>query len=151
MVKTNESFLKPKMSLINAKKQLHRGGDIHFCLTGPKILREERAPKKTQFIVQNNPKKCLKTQKMPAAQNFFNYISINCTNLFRQFKIDSLSTKIYFCKPSSASANLKLPCKPGISSPEVLTIIPTAMFFTKNEIMPGRLVKAVSERTIWCC
>ena len=25
------------------------------------------------------------------------------------------------------------------------------MFFTKNEIMPGRLVKAVSERTIWCC
>ena len=25
------------------------------------------------------------------------------------------------------------------------------MFFTKNEIMPGRLVKALSERTIRCC
>ena len=25
------------------------------------------------------------------------------------------------------------------------------MFFTKNEIMPVRLVKAVSERTILCC
>ena len=25
------------------------------------------------------------------------------------------------------------------------------MCFTKNEIMPGRLVKAVSERTLWCC
>ena len=38
-----------------------------------------------------------------------------------------------------------------IPSPEVLIIIPTAMFFTKNEIMPGRLVKAVSERAIRCC
>ena len=60
-------------------------------------------------------------------------------------------TNIHFCKPSSASVNLKLPCKPGIPSPEVRKIIPTAMFFIKNEIMPGRLVKAVSERTIWCC
>ena len=59
--------------------------------------------------------------------------------------------QIHFCKPSSASANLKLPCKPGIPSPEVLTIISTAKFFTKNKIMPGRLVKAVSERTIRCC
>ena len=57
--------------------------------------------------------------------------------------LDGESTKIQFCKPPSASANLKLPCKPGI--------IPTAMFSTKNEIMPGRLVKAVSERTIRCC
>ena len=46
------------------------------------------------------------------------------------------------------SANLKLP---GIPSPEVLTIIPSAVFFTKNKIMEVRLVKAVSERTIWCC
>ena len=65
--------------------------------------------------------------------------------------LDGESTKIHFCKPSSASANLKLSCQPGIPSPEVLTIIPTAMFFTKNEIMPGRLVKAVSERIIRCC
>ena len=65
--------------------------------------------------------------------------------------LDGESTKIHFCKPPSVSANLKLPCKPGIQSPEVLTIIPTAMFFTKNEIMLGRLVKAVSERTIRCC
>ena len=65
--------------------------------------------------------------------------------------LDGESTKIHFCKPSSASANLKVPCKPDISSPEVLTIIPTALFFTKNEIMPGRLVKAVSERTIRFC
>ena len=65
--------------------------------------------------------------------------------------LESESTKIHFCKPSSASANLKLPCKPHIPSPEVLTIIPTARFFTKNEIMPGRLVQAVSERTIRCC
>ena len=65
--------------------------------------------------------------------------------------LDGESTKIHFCKPSSASANLKLPCKPRIPSPEVLTIIPTAMFFTKNEIMHGRLVRAVSERTTrWC-
>ena len=62
--------------------------------------------------------------------------------------LDGKSIKIHFCKPSSASANLKLLCKPGIPSPEVLTIIPTAMFFIKNEIRPGRLVKAVSERTI---
>ena len=41
--------------------------------------------------------------------------------------LDSKSTKILFCKPSSASANLKLPCKPGILSPEVLTIIPIAI------------------------
>ena len=49
--------------------------------------------------------------------------------------LDGESTKIHFCKHSSASANLKLPCKPDIPSPEVLTIIPTVMFFTKNEIM----------------
>ena len=65
--------------------------------------------------------------------------------------LDGESTKIHFCKMSSASANLRLPCKPGIPSPEVLTIIPTAMFFSKNEIMPGRLVKTVSERAIRCC
>ena len=65
--------------------------------------------------------------------------------------LDDESTNIHFCKPSSASANLKLPCKPGIQSPEVFTIMQTAMFFTKNEIMPGRLVKAVSERPIRCC
>ena len=59
--------------------------------------------------------------------------------------------KKHFCKPSSASANLKLPYKPGIPSPEVLTIIPNAMFVAKNEIMPGRLVEAVSERTIRFC
>ena len=63
--------------------------------------------------------------------------------------LDGKSTQIYFCKP--LSANLKLTCKPGIPSPEVLTIFPTAMFFTKNEITRGRLVKAVSERTIRCC
>ena len=62
--------------------------------------------------------------------------------------LDVESTKIHLCKPSSASANLKLLCKPGILSPEVLTIFATAMFFTKNEIMPGGLVKAMSERTI---
>ena len=56
-----------------------------------------------------------------------------------------------FLQPLSASTNLKPPCKPGIPRPEVLTVIPTAMFFTKNEINPGRLVKAVSERTIRCC
>ena len=65
--------------------------------------------------------------------------------------LDGESTKFHFCKPSSASANLKLPWKPGIPGPEVLAIIPTAMFFTKNEMMPGRLVEAVSERTIRCC
>ena len=65
--------------------------------------------------------------------------------------LDGESTNIHFYKTSSASANLKLPCKPGFPSPEVLTIIPTAMFFTKNDIMPGRLVKTVSERTIRCC
>ena len=64
--------------------------------------------------------------------------------------LDGESTNSHFCKPLSASANLKLPCKPGIPCPEVLTIIPTAMFFTKNEIIPGRLVKAVSERNIRC-
>ena len=62
--------------------------------------------------------------------------------------LDGESTNIYICKPSSGSAIFKLSCKPGISSPEVLKINPTAMFFTKNEIMRGRLVKAVSERTI---
>ena len=65
--------------------------------------------------------------------------------------LDGGSTNIRFCKPSSASANLKLPCKPGIPCPEVPTVIPTAMFFTKNEIMPEKLVKAVSERNIRCC
>ena len=64
--------------------------------------------------------------------------------------LDGESTKIPFCKPLSLSANLKLPCKPGIPSPEMLTIFPNAKFFTKNEIMPGRLVKAVSERTMQC-
>ena len=33
--------------------------------------------------------------------------------------LDGKSTKICFCKPSSASANLKLPCKPDIPSPEM--------------------------------
>ena len=56
-----------------------------------------------------------------------------------------------FLKAVVCNANLKLPYKPGIPSPEVLTIIPIAMFFTKNEIMPGRLVKAVSEKIIRCC
>ena len=56
-------------------------------------------------------------------------------------KLDGESTKFNFCKPSSASANLKLLCKPGIQSLKVLTIIPTAMFFTKIEIMPERLIK----------
>ena len=65
--------------------------------------------------------------------------------------LDDESTKIHFCRPSSASANLKLLCKPGIPSPEALTIFPTAIFFFKNEIMPGRMIKAVSERTIRCC
>ena len=74
---------------------------------------------------------------LPSIQNWLN--------------LDGESTKIHFCKPSSATANLKLPCKPGIPSQEVLKIIPTAMFFTKNEIKPERLVKAVSERTIRCC
>ena len=45
--------------------------------------------------------------------------------------LDGKKTNIHFCKPSSASANIKLPCKPGIPSPEVLTNIPTAMFFKK--------------------
>ena len=80
----------------------------------------------------------------------FNYVSINCTSLFR-LTLDGESTKIYFCKPSFASANLKLPCKPCVPSPEKLTIISTAIFVTKNEIMPRRLVKAVSERTIRYC
>ena len=65
--------------------------------------------------------------------------------------LDGESTKIHFCKLQSASANIKLPCKPGIPCPEMLTIIPKAMFFTKNEIMLGRLKEAVSERTIRCC
>ena len=65
--------------------------------------------------------------------------------------VDGESNKIHFCKPASGSANLKMPCKPGIPRSEVLTIIPTALFFTKNETMPGRMVKAVSERTIRCC
>ena len=65
--------------------------------------------------------------------------------------LDGESAKSHFCKPSSASANLKLPCMPGIPSPEGLTIIPTAMFFTKSEKLPETLVKAVSERTIRCC
>ena len=64
--------------------------------------------------------------------------------------LDGESTKIHSCKPSSASANLKLPCKPGIPCPEVLTIILIAMLFTRNETIPGRLVKAESERTIRC-
>ena len=65
--------------------------------------------------------------------------------------LDEESTKTDFCKPSSASAKLKQPCKPGISSPEVPTIIPTAMFFTKNEIMPVSLLKAWSDRDFCCC
>ena len=65
--------------------------------------------------------------------------------------LDTESTKILFCQPSSASANSRLPCKPGILSPKKLTIIPTAMLLTKNEIMPGRLLEAVSVRTIRCC
>ena len=64
--------------------------------------------------------------------------------------LDGESTKIHFCKPSSASVNLKLPCKPGIPCPEVLTTILFAILFTRNETKPGRLVKAESERTIWC-
>ena len=64
--------------------------------------------------------------------------------------LDGESTKNHFCKPSSASANLKQPCKPGISSPEVSTIIPTVIFFTKDEIIPGRLLKARCDRNFWC-
>ena len=47
--------------------------------------------------------------------------------------LDGESTKIHFCKLSSASANLKLPCKPGIPSPEVLTFIPTAIISLKTK------------------
>ena len=67
--------------------------------------------------------------------------------------LDAESTKIHFCTSSSIfEKNLKLPCQHSLRSfPRVLTIIPTAMFFTKNEIMPSRLVKAVSEKTIRCC
>ena len=85
----------------------------------------------------------------------FHYVSINLYKFVPSIQnwltLDCESTNIQFCKPSSASANLNLPCKPGIPSPEGLTIIPTPMFFTKKDIMPGRLVKAVSERTVWCC
>ena len=57
--------------------------------------------------------------------------------------------------PKSISASRRLRLKTALQAghpiPEKLTIFATAMFFTKNEIMPGRLVKAVSERTIWFC
>ena len=46
--------------------------------------------------------------------------------------LDGESTKLHFCKLSSASAISKLPCKPGIPSPEVLTFLPTAMFSLKT-------------------
>ena len=66
--------------------------------------------------------------------------------------LDGESTNIHFCKPLYASANLKLPCKPGIPKQKCLQSLQLqCFFFTKNEIMPGRLVKAVSERTIRCC
>ena len=57
-------------------------------------------------------------------------------------------TKIHFCKPSSVSANLKLHCKPGIPSPEVLTIIQTAISFTKNKIGQDEPFGAVFLRTL---
>ena len=44
------------------------------------------------------------------------------------FILDGKSSKNHFCKPSSASASLKLPCMPGIPSPEVRTILPIAFF-----------------------
>ena len=44
--------------------------------------------------------------------------------------LDAKSTKIYLWKPSSASANLKLLCKPDSLSEEVLTIFPNSMFFS---------------------
>ena len=42
--------------------------------------------------------------------------------------LDAKSTKNHLCKPSSASANLKLLCKPGSLSADVLTITPNSMF-----------------------
>ena len=62
-------------------------------------------------------------------------------------------TFLHFCKSFCGfDANLKLPCQHSLNfMPQVLTIIPTAMFFTKGESMPSQLVKAISERTIRCC
>lgn len=37
------------------------------------------------------------------------------------------------------------------SGGQTLTLIPTAMFFTKNNVVPEELVKSVSELTIRCC
>ena len=85
----------------------------------------------------------------------FHYVIINfykfVPSIQNWLTLGSESTKIHFCKPSFASANLKLPWKLGTRSPELLTIIPAAIFFTINEIMPGILVNAVSERNIRCC
>ena len=63
---------------------------------------------------------------------------------YREYKNQLLQALVCNC-------DFKLPCKPGTPSPEVSTIIPTKIFLTKIEIMPGQLVKAVSGRTIRCC
>ena len=67
--------------------------------------------------------------------------------------LEADSTKIHFCKfKPGADNNLQIPCQHSLGFyPDVLKIIPTAMFFTKAESSPNSLVKAVIEKTIRCC
>ena len=64
---------------------------------------------------------------------------------WRNYQNPFLQAVVYVCELR------KKPCKPGISSPEVPSIIPTAMFFTKNDKMPDNLLKARSDRNCCCC
>ena len=82
------------------------------------------------------------------------YSLYNCLPSIQQFMtLEADSTKIHFCKfKLGADNNLQIPCQQSLSFyPDVLKIIPTAMFFTKAESSPNHLLKAVKEKIIRCC
>ena len=139
LIPCRESCLSAIFQVVSAWLCAFQNNVVHFCnkiCYGYEILMKELA---FRFNSKVHVSLCQYQlyKSVPSIQNWLT--------------VDGESTKIHFCKPSSAYVNLKLPCKPGIPRSEVLTIFPTALLFTKHETMPGRLVKAVSERTIRCC
>ena len=75
----------------------------------------------------------------------------NCSVNLKMARLRWRKYQYQFLQAVVCVCELKTALQAGNPKSEVRTIIPTAMFFTKNEIMPGNSVKAVSERTVWCC
>lgn len=73
---------------------------------------------------------------------------------------DATSTKVHFCQfpfgeypsYSKSNTNLHLPCISRFSNrPEVMTLIPSVMYFTTGKVTPVQMLKSINERVVRVC